>query len=36
MLTQEKIDAMKRIKEEFKDLNNHHISNIGVTVSLPN
>ena len=36
MLTQEKIDAMKRIKEEFKDLNNNPISNIGVTVGLPN
>ena len=36
MLTQEKIDAMKRIKEEFRDLNNHPISNIGVTVGLPN
>ena len=36
MLTQEKIDAMKRIKEEFRDLNNNPISNIGVTVGLPN
>ena len=36
MLTQEKIDAMKRIKEEFRDLNNNPIYNIGVTVGLPN
>ena len=35
MLTPEKINAMKRIREEFKDLNNNPISNIGVTVGLP-
>ena len=34
-LTLEKINAMKRIREEFKDLNNNPISNIGVTVGLP-
>ena len=34
-LSLEKINAMKRIREEFKDLNNNPISNIGVTVGLP-
>ena len=35
ILTPEKIKAMKRIKEEFSDINNNPISNIGVTVGLP-
>ena len=36
MLTQEKIIAMKRLKEEYKQLNNNPIANIGVTVGLVN
>ena len=35
MLNQEKIAAMKIIKQEYVDLNNNPISNIGVTVGLP-
>ena len=34
MLNQEKIAAMKIIKQEYVDLNNNPISNIGVTVGL--
>ena len=36
MLSAEKIKAMRKLKEEFKDLNEHPISNIGVCVGLPN
>jgi len=32
----EKINALKKIKEEFNDLNHNPISNIGCVVSLPN
>jgi len=35
ILTPQKIKAMKRIKEEFTDINSNPISNIGVTVGLP-
>ena len=35
-LTPEKIKAMKKIKEEFKDLNSNPISNIGATIGLIN
>ena len=36
MLNMNKIKAMKKIKEEFKDINSNPISNIGVTIGLPN
>ena len=35
-LSIEKINAMKKIKQEFKDINSNPISNIGVSVGLPN
>ena len=35
MLNLEKIEAMKRIKEEFTEINNNPIANIGSTVGLP-
>ena len=35
MLSQSKINAMKRIKEEYTSINNYPISNIGLTVGLP-
>ena len=35
MLTMEKIEAMKKIKEEYVSLNNRPDTNIGVTVGLP-
>ena len=35
MLSFQKIKAMKKIKEEYKDINSNPISNIGVTVGLP-
>ena len=31
-----KLKAMKKIKQEFKELNSDPISNIGVTIGLPN
>ena len=34
-LSMQKINEMKKIKEEFTDINNNPISNIGVTVGLP-
>ena len=34
MLTPQKIKAMKRIKEEYKEINSNPIANIGVTVGL--
>ncbi len=36
MLSPEKIKAMKRVEEEFKDLSNNPILNIGAQVGLPN
>ena len=36
MLTQEKINAMKRLKDELKELKSNPIANIGVTVGLVN
>ena len=36
MLTTEKIKAMKKIKQEYTDINSNPISNIGVSVGLPN
>ena len=36
MLTPQKIAAMKRIKEEYQELNSNPIANIGVTVGLVN
>ena len=35
MMNLQKIKAMKRIKEEFEELNQNPLSNIGVTVGLP-
>ena len=35
MLSQSKINAMKRIKEEYTSINNYPNSNIGLTVGLP-
>ena len=35
MLNMNKIKAMKKIKEELKDLNENPIANIGVTIGLP-
>ena len=35
MLTQAKIDAMKRLQEEYKDLNRNPFTNFGITVGLP-
>ena len=35
MLNTQMIETMKRIKAEFTDINNNPISNIGVTVGLP-
>ena len=34
-MTMQKIQAMKKIKDEFSEINNNPISNIGVTVGLP-
>jgi len=36
MLTPEKIKAMRKIRDEYKDINSNPISNIGVSVGLPN
>ena len=36
MVTQEKMNAMKRIRDEFFQINNNPILNIGAVVSLPN
>ena len=36
MLNMEKIKAMKKIKEEYKEINSNPIANIGVSVGLPN
>ena len=36
MLNQQKVDAMKRLREEFESLHNNPISNFGITVGLQN
>ena len=36
MLSMEKIEAMRRIKEEYRDLNRHPNFDLGITVGLPN
>lgn len=35
MLSREKIEAMKKIKEEYDDLSSNPITNIGVNVRIP-
>ncbi len=35
MLTVQKLEAMKRIKEEFNEINRQPVPNIGLTVAIP-